>query len=77
MTEQENNLIEMEPVTWQTEDEITFCRELYRRRKLIALVNYRRLLPYRDFSGAGMHVDRYLVGMALNSLIDALESEML
>lgn len=73
------NLIELEaePTTWQTEDEIAFCRELYRKKNLIALVNYRRLLPHRDFGGAGMHVDRYLVNMALTSLIEALESEIL
>jgi len=62
---------------WTTEDEIAFVRHLYNRRNLKAMSDYRRMLPYRDFRGAGMHVDVMLVRLALNSLIDALETELL
>lgn len=73
----ENIFVVEESEVWTHEDEINFVRHLYRKKNIVALSNYRRLLPYRDFHGAGMHVDVGLVRMAMNSLIDALESELL
>lgn len=78
MPDTDNNfVITDEPLEWTTEDEIAFARHLYNKRNLPALSHYRRMLPYRNFHGAGMHVDVVLVRLAMNSLIDALESELL
>lgn len=73
----ENNFVVEEPLDWTTEDEIAAVRQMYNHKNIRALSNYRRMLPYRTFHGAGMHVDAVLVRLAMNSLIDALESELL
>ncbi|MDD1678111.1 MAG: hypothetical protein LUO93_02860 [Methanomicrobiales archaeon] len=64
-------------MTWSSEDELAFVRYLYHRKNLIGLVNYRRLLPYRSFYGAGMYVDQRLLQMSLDTHIDALEADLL
>lgn len=66
-----------ESMDWTTEDEIVFVRQMYRRRNIVGLQYYRRALPYRTFHGPGMHVERDYIRLALNSLIDALEQELL
>ena len=75
--ELQNALVKEEPTSWTTYDEIGFVRHLYWRKNLQALSNYRRVLPYLDFHVAGMHVDANLVRLSLDTMIDALESEIL
>ena len=77
MPEQTINFAELEPVTWSSEDELEFVRYLYNHKNLAGLVNYRRLLPYRNFYGAGMYVDQRLLRMSLDTHIDALEADLL
>lgn len=77
MPDVDANLVEVEPLTWNTDDELEFVRCLYRNRNLRGLVNYRRVLPYRGYYGAGMYIDRNLVQMSLDTHIDALEADLL
>lgn len=66
-----------ESMDWTTEDEIAFVRCMFNRRNIIGLQRYRRLLQYRVYHGPGMFVNREYVRLALNSLIDTLEQELL
>lgn len=77
MAETALNLVEVEPTVWSTEDELEFVRQLYLHKNLTAMANYRRVLPYRSFYGAGMYVDLNLVRMSLDTHIDALEADLL
>lgn len=77
MPEITNNIVEVESTVWNTDDELEFIRYLFNRKNLKALANYRRLLPYRNFYGAGMYVDQRLVQMSLDTHIDALEADLL
>ena len=68
---------EPESLDWVTEDEIAFVRLMYKHRNIVGLQRYRRLLQYRVYHGPGMFVNREYVRLAMNSLIDALEQELL
>ncbi|HEV2172466.1 MAG TPA: hypothetical protein VGR71_02815 [Nitrospira sp.] len=70
-------LQDLEPTTWSTDDELNFIRQLYARKKLLSLVAYRRLLPYRGYHGAGMYVNVEMVRWSLDSHIEALEGDLL
>ena len=67
----------VESTDWTTDDEIDSIRHMFNRKNIVALQHYRRVLPYRDFHGAGMYVNVTIVRLTLNSLIDALEQELL